>query len=221
MPDPIDHNPPIRVAILAGGESSRMGRDKALVQLESTGLTLLETVLATARQLCPDPFIVSRPRPEYDQFGASVLPDLYGSSGVLGGIGSAVAHAAGAPCLVVSCDMPFLNLPLLCSMAAQSGKADVVIPVVAGESRQGGKVIHQTLHAIYGPGTLPAIEQSLASGNLQVIRFFDQVSVMRIDETTIRQFDENLRTFFSVNTVDALALANAWLAAEGPHEDPG
>src|SRR6476620_4326443 len=107
----------ISVAILAGGQSRRMGTDKALLRLSPAGPTLVELVLDVARQLSHDAFLVSAERPEYRDFGVPVRPDLFGDTGALGGVGSAIVHAENELCLVVSCDMPFLNLDLLRMMS--------------------------------------------------------------------------------------------------------
>src|SRR4051812_16182117 len=100
---------PASVAILAGGLSTRMGTDKALIRLESGGQTMLERVLDRVRPLSDDVFVVATARDEYRRFGVDVLPDLYPDAAVLGGIASALRHARHPRCLVVSCDHPLLS----------------------------------------------------------------------------------------------------------------
>ena len=206
-------------AVLAGGRSSRMGTDKALVRLEAGAPTLIELVLARVGAVADERVIIATDRPQYQAFGVPVEPDHYAGAASLGGIATALEIAGGAPCLVVPCDLPFLNVPLLSHLRTLADSADVVIPTVRGESRQGTGVIYQTLHAIYGPACLPPIRAQLERGERQIVRFFDQVRVATVGEDTVRRFDPTLRTFFNVNTPEALATARAW-AIEKPVSPP-
>jgi molybdopterin-guanine dinucleotide biosynthesis protein A len=207
-------NRQISVAVLAGGKSTRLGTDKALVRLAPDDVTLLELVLNRVGPLSDDVFVVASDRPEYEAFGAPVRPDLYPDAGVLGGIASALGHAGDNACLVVSCDHPFLNPRLLNALVQTPGEWDVLIPALPGESRQGGRVVRQTLHAIYGPGCLGPIERSLAQGRLQIVGFFDDVRVQEVEREILVEFDPSLRSFFSVNTPEALEIAKRWRAEE-------
>jgi molybdopterin-guanine dinucleotide biosynthesis protein A len=140
-----------------------------------------------------------------------IVPDGYPGSAALGGIATALSCCASDFCLVVACDMPFLNLRLLQWMAAQPKNYDVLIPHLSGESRQGGDFIYQTLHAIYSKRCLPAIECQLNDGNRQVIGFFGKVNVQVIPEAQIRELDPELRSFFNANSPEAAAQARTWL----------
>lgn len=204
----------ISVAILAGGMSKRLGTDKALVRLAPDEPPLLGLVIDRVRPLSDDLFVVSSPRPAYEQFGIEVKPDLYPATGVLGGIGSALRHARHDACLVVSCDHPFLNRALIEAMVAAPGEWDLVVPVMPGESRQGGATVRQTLHAVYRKSCLPAIERKLAEGRLQIVGFFDDVRVAEFPLETTLAIDPLLRSFFSVNTPEALETARRWRAEE-------
>ncbi len=201
-------------AVLAGGRSSRMGTDKALVRLDPTGPTLLERVLERVGAVAEERLIIASDRPAYTAFGVAVEPDHYPDAAALGGIATALEVAAGDPCLVVSCDLPFLNPALLLHLRALATDADVVVPVVRGESRQGDGIILQTLHAVYGPTCLPAITAQIARGERQIVRFFKEISVTTVSEETVRQFDPDLWTFFNVNTPEALARAKAHALSE-------
>ena len=89
---------PISAAVLAGGQSSRMGTDKALLPLIPGGGPLLEIVLERLRLVSNELLIVAPERPGYDAFGARVVPDLFAGGGALVGIHSALSHAAHAHC---------------------------------------------------------------------------------------------------------------------------
>jgi molybdopterin-guanine dinucleotide biosynthesis protein A len=214
--------PPISAAILAGGKSSRMGTDKALIQLEPNGPPLAAIVIDVLNQLSDDVYLVTPPRPEYASFGVPIRPDLFGDTGPLGAIASALIHARHDFCLVVSCDMPFLNLDLLRWMIARPRTYDVLVPRLRAETRQGGDFAYQTLHAIYAKRCLMAIERALTEKRLQTIGFFDEVNVESIDENLVRRPDPGFRSFFSVNTPDSLASARtAKRDRDGARSFPG
>lgn len=208
---------PLSAAVLAGGKSSRMGTDKALLPLVDGGLSMLAIILERLGDVADDVAIVANDLERYASFGAQVVPDAHAEIGPLGGIYAAVKHAAHEHCLVVACDMPFLNSSLLHRMADEPRDYDVLVPILPGESRQGrqGGVL-QTLHAIYGKRCLSAIEARVRAGNRQVIGFFDDVAMRTIELDEIKIWDPQLRSFFNANTPEALAAATA-MAMDGEH----
>lgn len=215
---------PLSAAVLAGGRSTRMGRDKALLPLTAGGPPMIQVVVEQLRGVASEVIIVSESRPGYDAFGHRVVPDDYPGTGALGGIATALRHAAHEHCLVVACDMPFLSLPLLERMAGEPRDYDVLVPRLPGQSRQGGGMVYQTLHAIYGRGCLGPIVAQLAEGNPQVIRFFPSVRVRELGKDEVRRHDPGLVSFFNANTPEAAAQARAMIEAArgsiGP-EGPG
>jgi molybdopterin-guanine dinucleotide biosynthesis protein A len=201
------------IAVLAGGRSARMGRDKALIGLEPDGRPMLGVVLDLVSPLSDDIFVVGNRKDVYARFGFPVLPDLYLNAAVLGGIGSAISHARHDACLVLSCDQPFVNRKLIRAMAEATGEWNLLVPELRGVSRQGGHHIRQTLHAMYTKACLSAIERAIMEGRLQTISFHDEIRVNSMEESVVKQFDPELRAFFNVNTPAALATANAWRTA--------
>ena len=212
--------PPLSAAVLAGGKSRRMGRDKALIPLVDGGPPMLEIVLARVRWVADDVLIVAADREHYQEFGARVIADRIPDAGALGGIHAAITEAAHDHCLVVACDMPFLSPHLLARMVSEPRDYDVLVPRLPGESRQGGGLVFQTLHAIYGKSCLTAIERRIALGNRQVVGFFSDVRVRALDVDELSRFDPSLRSFFNTNTPEALKSA-AVAHAEQEHPSPG
>lgn len=199
----------ISAAVLAGGKSTRMGTNKALLTLEPGGPTLLRLVLDAVRDVADDLMVIAGDRAPYAAMGVHVETDHYPGDAALGGIATALETSRHARCLVVPCDAPFLNRRLLAYLANLDPAADVVVPVVAGESRQGGGHLYQTLHAMYGTGCLEPIRARLRLHQRQVIGFFPDVRVREVPEATVREFDPALLTFCNANTPEALAQARA------------
>ena len=199
---------PLSAAVLAGGQSRRMGTDKALLPLVAGGQPMLGMVLERLSAVADDVFVVANDEARYAPLGARVVPDLRRDVGALGGIQAAITSSAHEHCLVVACDMPFLSLPLLRRMAGEPRDYDILVPLLPGESRQrGDSLVFQTLHAIYSKRCLPFIEKRIAEGNKQVVGFFEDVRVRALDLAEVRRWDPELRSFFNVNTAEALLVA--------------
>ena len=192
--------PGLAAAVVVGGASRRMGQPKAFLEL--AGNTLIERVLAALRHLTGEIFLVGGDAAPYARFGlphhGDVLP-----GGALAGIHSAVYHSGRPFTLVVACDMPFLNVPLLQAMAASAlgERYDIVVPTVAGYP--------QGLHAIYGTKCLAPIERRLRADQRKVISFYPDVRVDYWDEGRWGKHDAEGRTFANVNTPEELAAARA------------
>jgi len=140
--------------VLAGGGSTRFGRDKALVELG--GLPMLGRMIALLRSVTKNVKVVGAPE-KYAQFEREMVSDGWPGDGPLGGIITALEDAArddaqGEWNLIVSCDMPFLTsewLGFLCERAAKS-RAQVLVP-----------------HSAHGPEPLCACYRTDAAGALR------------------------------------------------------
>jgi molybdenum cofactor guanylyltransferase len=90
--------------VLAGGKSSRMGRDKALMEL--AGRPLLRHALKKLRRVCMDVRVLGA-NPEFAAY-APIVPDLHPDCGPLGGMEAALSHSVFDWNLFMPVDMPFL-----------------------------------------------------------------------------------------------------------------
>lgn len=195
----------LSLAIIAGGQSRRMGRDKALVNL--AGKPLIEHVIERSADLGQAETILITNRPtQHVHLGLPMFRDLVPDKGSLGGIYTALAQARSPDVLVLACDMPFVNSDLLRYMADQiRADIDIVVPRVAGYP--------QGLHAIYKTTCIKPIENQLAANRLKIIRFYDQMRVRYLDETDYAAFDPEGRAFANLNTPEELAEAELLLRA--------
>lgn len=181
---------PISSIVLAGGESSRLGRDKAF--LEVKGQFLIESIIERLRQLSQEVIIVANETDRYEEFEATLVSDVYPGKGALGGIYSGVMRASNSYSLVVACDMPFLNLSLLRYMQTLAVSYDVVIPRIGH--------LREALHAIYAKDCLPFMEEQLQQGDLRIIHFFPHVRVRYVEQEELEVFDPQHLSFFNINT---------------------
>ena len=117
--------------ILAGGKSSRMGRDKAFLEFEGTPLLVRQVKLvrnAGAKEI----FISGRANTDYAGFGCPVLVDNFPDAGPLAGIERALDACAMPVLLVLAVDMPHMTASLLRELAAHCAGGVGVIPRVNG-----------------------------------------------------------------------------------------
>src|SRR5215213_3090042 len=208
MPTTNSPRVPLGAAVLAGGQSRRMGTDKALLPLVAGGPPMLGMVLERLSAVADDTIVVADDQPRYAAFGTRVVPDLNRHVGALGGIQAAITWSAHEHILVVACDMPFLSPALLQRMADEPRDYDVLVPLIPGESRQRDDgLVFQTLHAIYSKRCLPFIYKRIAEGNKQVVGFFEDVQVRTLDVAEIARWDPGMQSFFNANTPEALRVA--------------
>ena len=180
--------------VLAGGQSSRLGTDKSLVNMN--GQPLIEQIVAKLARLSDDVIIATNSPEKYDHLEARLVGDIYPGKGALGGIYSGLWAAANAYSLVVACDMPFLDLNLLRYMILLACGHDVIIPRI-------GELL-EPLHAIYSKSCLEPIDRLLARGGLKIIDFFSEVRVRYVEEDEVDIFDPQHLSFFNVNTLSDL-----------------
>lgn len=118
--------------ILAGGKSSRMGRDKAFLELD--GQPLLARQIALARQAgAQEVLIAGRPDVDYAMFACPVVRDRLPSAGPLAGIESALNATRMPLLLVLAVDLPHMTASLLRELAARCTASLGVVPCVGGE----------------------------------------------------------------------------------------
>jgi molybdopterin-guanine dinucleotide biosynthesis protein A len=183
---------PISAILLAGGKSSRMGRDKARLKL--SGDREMLQVIAGKLALLSDDVIVSTDGRKYEDIGAPVrwAKDEKPGAGSLMGLYSGLKEARYEYALVAACDMPFLNVGLLRYMISLPRDYCILAPKV------GDKV--ETLHAIYSKDCLPWMAELLEAGHLRINDLFSIVPVRYLSLEELDRFDPEHRSFFNINS---------------------
>ena len=195
---------PATGVVLAGGHSRRMGRDKALLELD--GKPLIRWVIERVNRICPEVLVASGETERYAGLGARVVTDRFPGVGVLGGLHAGLDAASHELVLAVGCDMPFLNSKLLRAFIDWVEGYDVAV------LRRGEWV--DPLHAAYRRTCLPAMEAAIRAGRRRVISFFPQVRVRHVSDAEVVAIDPHLRSFRNVNTpADWEAARDDWGAS--------
>src|SRR5215471_16244499 len=122
----------LSAVILAGGESSRMGQDKAWVQFE--GQPLIARALSTVRNSgITEIFISGRPGTDYSVLGCSVLVDREFGLGPIAGIERALDATQTSLILVLAVDMPRMTPVFLRKLADRCDPLTGAIPKLRGQ----------------------------------------------------------------------------------------
>jgi len=175
--------------ILAGGDSRRMGQDKANLLLG--GRTLLQSVAATLQPMFAEVIIsVRQLRPEID------LPQVCDDpaySGPLAGLAAGLECVTTPWVFAVACDMPFITPAVIELMAQCRNEFQAVVPLVHGYP--------QPLAAFYATGCLHEVRQLLrGSGKHSLRALLDRLPVCYVDEAQMVAADPQLRSFFDLDT---------------------
>jgi molybdopterin-guanine dinucleotide biosynthesis protein A len=190
----------VRGYVLAGGASSRFGRDKALVRIGEAPLLLQIVKLA---QTCTAGVTVVAGAQKYGDLGRElkIIEDRWPSEGPLGGIITALEHAAATypECrwnLILSCDMPFLTREWLQFLVDRARAIDAETQVILPHSTHGP----EPLCACYRTDAAGALKSVFDRGVRKVTEALKQVRTEVLDESTWKRFDSAGRLFWNMNT---------------------
>jgi molybdopterin-guanine dinucleotide biosynthesis protein A len=190
----------LTVVIQAGGQSSRMGEDKALRPF--LGRPLIQRVIERLASIA-DEIIVTTNRPdEYAFLKLRLISDLKPGRGALGGLYTAIASASSPFVAVVACDLPFASAPLLenAHRLLVQEEADVVI----AKTDEG----YEPFHAVYRrESCLPAIESAIEADQWKVIAWFPKVKVRTLTPKEVKTLDPSGLCFWNLNTPEEFAKA--------------
>lgn len=187
-----DEGGAIAAAILAGGLARRMaGVNKATLRVGD--YRIIDRQLSLLRQVADPVFIISGQPDAFADLAGSprVVADMLPPAGPLVGIYTALVSSPHPRTLVVACDMPFLNLPLL-EMLARDSDADVVIP----RSPAG----YEPLCAAWSRRCADVISQRIGRGQLKAASVLDDLRVEEIGPSVLASCDPLGLLFVNVNT---------------------
>lgn len=182
----------ISAFIIAGGQSQRFGRDKAL--FEYRGKPLIRHVIDAVRPAIEQIAIVADDADKYAFLGLPCHRDAIAGLGALGGLYTALLRAGTERVFVTACDMPGLSAGLIRFMAEESSGYDVTVPWIDGRA--------EPLHAVYAKTCIEQIEKNIRSGQRQIIRFFNDVSVRKVTGEEVGHFGDPALIFRNINYPD-------------------
>jgi molybdenum cofactor guanylyltransferase len=177
--------------ILAGGESSRMGRDKALLELD--GVALVVRAARLVESVTRTPAIVGAPE-RLGGLGFAVIPDQWPGAGPLGGIATALHASQSTWNLIVACDLPYLTRAWLENIAARAlaSAADALLPM----NERGA----EPLCALYQKKCETVIRAVLERGTRKVTDGLAGLRVEYIEPAEWKAFDSDGFLFKNMNS---------------------
>jgi molybdenum cofactor guanylyltransferase len=192
--------------ILAGGRSSRMGRDKALLPFPGAQQeTFVEHLASLMTMHCSEVVLIARDADQVARFAAltmlagrvQIITDSIAGGGPLMGLYSGLRVIHSSRALLAAVDMPFILPALVTLLLAKSSDEAILLPVVNNAP--------QVLLAIYPRTLLPTIEERLRAGQHGPRSLLEKVPVQYLSETQLRTVDPQLQSFINVNTPEEFA----------------
>ena len=176
--------------LLAGGKSSRMGRDKAGLTLK--GRTFLEIQIDKMKDLgLSDIFLSGKC---CDLPGALSVPDVVAEKGPLGGLYSCFLRCEGRPALVLPVDLPLISVSTLSKImeAFENAACDGLVLSFKGKT--------EPLIAVYNTGKADILKELLDSGDRAVSSFIRKIDYRYFE------YEGDLRELLNCNTPEDLSL---------------
>jgi len=187
-------NPTLTAALIAGGKSSRMGRDKAL--LDWNGRPLWQHQLETLQALSPAEILICRAdNPPLPAIDARHIPDLLPSRGPLGAIAAALETASTSHLLVLAIDLPHITPDFLKTLLAKTTPDTGIVPK--------SNHFYEGLAAIYPTHLAPLARQALES-NDHSLQTFIKTATQRAGLHAYPISPEDLPKFKNLNTPEDL-----------------
>ena len=167
-------------AVLAGGESRRMGRDKAMLNWD--GRTLLVRAVRVLESVFDEVIVVAPRDRGYEERGVEIVPDIRPGLGPLGGLHTALVHGGGKPVFILACDMPYVSSdmvhwivgpPIRNPMSRLAGdRASTIQTRVVHDGHQ-----LQPLCGLYSELCLPEIERALDANRLSAQSLLEELEI--------------------------------------------
>lgn len=180
--------------ILAGGKSSRMQTNKALLKLGDK--TVIEIVAAKLKSIFNDVLISANDSKDYDFLNLPVVNDIFIGKGPLGGIHSALKYSSTQKNFFISCDMPLISSELIKYLINFNSDKSVLLPKYNGRIQQ--------LCGIYSKSVINEIENIFMlsekdkSVKGSIYELLERTSVEFIDVDNLHFFNQNI--FLNMNS---------------------
>jgi molybdopterin-guanine dinucleotide biosynthesis protein A len=179
--------------ILSGGKSTRMGTDKALIELNKK--TLLENAIEICQTVCGQ-IVISTDNLDHQKFGFKTIPDEFKDCGPLSGIYSCLKKTETEWNFVLSVDAAFVETAFIHELMKHTFNYDAVVP-----SHKNGR---EPLIAMYKKSALPFIKSQLLLRNFKMHHLLDQISVNYFNSEN--WLKKNPRMFHNLNNPEDLQI---------------
>ncbi|MDT8318741.1 MAG: molybdenum cofactor guanylyltransferase [bacterium] len=186
--------------LLAGGESRRMGRDKAGIELD--GVTTAKRTIDAFRPLFADIFAVSKKTGRFADLDCREVADVFDEMGAMVGVLTALGEANTEYIFVAACDMPFIDRHVVELIVARGAGFKAALPLISGKG--------DPLHALYSRDCYEAMLDFMKKEGKSLNRFIESLpsdEVRYVSEDEIRAVDPGALSLFNMNTPEDLEKA--------------
>lgn len=178
--------------IIAGGKSTRMKVNKALLELNNK--PMLQIIIDNLKDYFPNLLLVTNEPNLYDKFNIQKISDIMPGHGPLSGMHAGLSNSTTERNFIVACDMPFVNGALASYICNHKGEWDVVTPKLGN--------YYEPLFAAYKKACIPYLENSILNNEHKSTTFYKDVNVNYITREEILQFGDPEKIFSNINTPD-------------------
>lgn len=182
--------PGVSGIILAGGASSRMGSNKALLPYRNG--RFIDAIYRQLSELFDEIIVVTNTPEQYAFLPCRKVPDIFSGVGALGGIHAGLSAIRHETAFIAACDMPFLSNDLIAHLVSLASGWEAVIPCTPAG--------FEPLHGIYSRSCLESLDKSLAAGTKKVMDILDKLHIRLMAPGEIARFDPEYRSFSNINT---------------------
>ncbi len=177
--------------LLAGGKSSRMGKDKALIKYGNE--TFMSNSLKKLHKLFDEVIVVADNIEKYNIENAKIIQDIYPKMGPMGGIHAALKEAKNDWIFVIPCDMPMWEPFLVEEILKHRLDYDIVVPLINDHM--------EPLFALYKKTCIPSLEVCLNNNIIKVLELYPLVKTNYLElEKVSNEVEQCDKNFFNINT---------------------
>lgn len=181
----------VEAFVLAGGKSSRMGRDKGLVLFN--GHSMVSYVLK-ALSKTEIPFKIIAHDAGYEKFGPPVYPDLIEEKGPMGGLLTAFSNTQAKAVFLISCDIPLITFEAIKQLLDMAEKKRIIAATVEGRINP--------LFAIYPVTLTEEVKERIQEDNLKMTGF-----ILENKHTLVSSISRKMPDIFrNINTPEELKM---------------
>lgn len=183
--------------ILAGGKSTRMGQNKALLTIKNK--PVIQWIFEALSPVVDEVIIIANNQEEYEFLDVPIYGDRFLNKGPLAGLDSALYHSSSNRIIATACDTPFVKTEVFEYLLNASNHTDITVPMFEDKMHP--------LSAVYQKGIHHFIHNQLKNDDLKVRKVFDQVNTKYERTFANIQKDVLKEHFFNMNYPEEYELA--------------
>ena len=177
--------------ILAGGKSTRMGFDKALMKIR--GKPIVEIIIQQLRSVFEDIILVTNKPDEFTGLDVMITGDILKDSGPLGGIHAGLVLSKSKYAFLTACDMPVIS-PDYAKYMMETAAKHLPHAVISDK----GDWI-EPFHALYSKDLADDIKTNVQAGKYKIFDVIKEKNIIRISEKKVREYSPGLDIFINLN----------------------